>query len=345
MTAGVALATAEADPKFSLETTLALDTDPAAMEVHSANFPRGEHLIARVEDLFDGELGARLTRKEHRTRLQYGEIDLLVGGPPCQGNSNLNNHSRRNDPRNALYARMARAAQVLSPTVVIIENVPAVIHDRRGVVKTTKNDLRRQGYEVSDAVVSMTFTGVPQLRKRHVLVATRSGTLLDPQEILMRIVNRTEFLKPRDIRWAISDLRTHWKKSDDIFETPSVPSEENFRRMEYLIKNQVDKLPNRLRPKCHQNGNHSYYSVYGRMNWKKPAQTITTGFGSTGQGCYVHPDFPRTITPHEAARLQTFPDFFDFSRAGSRTALARMIGNAVPPFFMRALVREVLPAL
>ena len=301
-------------------------------------------MVAAVEELFDGELGAGLTRTERETRFQFGEVDLLVGGPPCQGNSNLNNHSRRNDARNALYARMARAAQVLSPTVVIIENVPAVIHDRKGVVQTTATDLRRQGYEVAGAVVPMTLTGVPQLRKRHVLLGIRSKDL-HPQQVLTRTLERTHFLEPRAIRWAISDLRTRWKRSESLFDTPSVPSDENARRMEYLIENQVYKLPNRLRPQCHQNGDHSYYSIYGRMNWEKPAQTITTGFGSTGQGCYVHPDFPRTITPHEAARIQTFPDFFDFSRAGSRTALARMIGNAVPPFFMRALVREVLPAL
>lgn len=71
--------------------------------------------------------------------------------------------------------------------------------------------------------------------------------------------------------------------------------------------------------------------MYGRLQWEKPAQTLTTGFGSMGQGRYVHPSQERTITPHEAARLQTFPDFFGFSAANTRSAWARMIGNAVPP--------------
>jgi DNA (cytosine-5)-methyltransferase 1 len=83
--------------------------------------------------------------------------------------------------------------------------------------------------------------------------------------------------------------------------------------------------------------------MYGRLLWDEPAQTITTGFGSMGQGRFVHPGRPRTLTPHEAARLQTFPDFFTFRKARTRHALARMIGNAVPPLLTVALGLAVMP--
>ena len=100
--------------------------------------------------------------------------------------------------------------------------------------------------------------------------------------------------------------------------------------MKWLIENDRYNLPNQMRPKCHHD-DHTYLSMYGRLDWDEPAQTITTGFGSMGQGRYVHPSRPRTITPHEAARLQTFPDFFDFGEDTTRKTWAHVIGNAVPP--------------
>jgi DNA (cytosine-5)-methyltransferase 1 len=110
--------------------------------------------------------------------------------------------------------------------------------------------------------------------------------------------------------------------------------------MEWLLKNREYDLPNERRPTCHQS-NHSYRSMYGRLRWERPAQTITSGFGSMGQGRYVHPSRARTLTPHEAARLQFLPDFMDFSVVKRRGALAQMIGNAAPPLLTTVLV-EVL---
>jgi DNA (cytosine-5)-methyltransferase 1 len=88
--------------------------------------------------------------------------------------------------------------------------------------------------------------------------------------------------------------------------------------------------------------------MYGQLKWDEPAQTITTGFGSMGQGRYVHPSRPRTLTPHEAARLQFFPDWFDFTAGGTqmrRGVWATMIGNAVPPKLTMELGRILLPQL
>jgi DNA (cytosine-5)-methyltransferase 1 len=119
-------------------------------------------------------------------------------------------------------------------------------------------------------------------------------------------------------------------------------TQENQRRVKYLFRKDVHDLPNRLRPPCHRDKDHSYVSMYGRMHWDKPAQTITGGFGSMGQGRFVHPTRPRTLTAHEAARLQGFPDFFDFSSVKGVTALREMIGNAVPPQLTALLVSQLL---
>ncbi|MGH3053264.1 MAG: DNA cytosine methyltransferase, partial [Gaiellaceae bacterium] len=96
-----------------------------------------------------------------------------------------------------------------------------------------------------------------------------------------------------------------------------------------------------MRPVCHQS-EHSYVSMYGRLRWDAPAQTVTTGFGSMGQGRYVHPLRPRTLTPHEAARLQFLPDFMRFEEIRTRAALAQAIGNAAPPLLTIVLVEALI---
>src|SRR5205823_6332402 len=101
-------------------------------------------------------------------------------------------------------------------------------------------------------------------------------------------------------------------RSETLFDTAAVHAAVNQRRIEYLFEHDVFDLPNEIRPDCHRLKDHAYHAVYGRMRWNEPAPTITTGFGSTGQGRFVHPLKPRTLTPHEAARLQLIPDFFCF---------------------------------
>jgi DNA (cytosine-5)-methyltransferase 1 len=109
-----------------------------------------------------------------------------------------------------------------------------------------------------------------------------------------------------------------------------VLSPDNARRAQYLLSRDAYDLPNRLRPKC-QRGPHKYKSMYGRLAWDLPAQTITTGFGSPGQGRYLHPARARALTAHEAARLQFLPDWLDLGSIIHRKRLAEAVGNAVPP--------------
>jgi DNA (cytosine-5)-methyltransferase 1 len=189
----------------------------------------------------------------------------------------------------------------------------------------------------------MQLVGIPQRRRRHLLLACEPG-YGDPQLVLNRLVEHPcgEHL-PRDVRWAIDDLKGI--KSETTYDTSSVPSEENRRRIAYLFDNRRHDLPNSERPECHRDFEHTYDSMYGRLHWNKPAQTITSGYGSMGQGRYVHPGRRRTLTPHEAARLQTLPDWFTLDSARTRTVLARMIGNAVPPLLGIEIGRLLLPHL
>lgn len=272
-----------------------------------------------------------------------GDVHLGLAGPPCQGHSDLNNHTRRADPRNALYSKIARAAAVLEPKVLCVENVPAVRNDHGGILETTKDELQGLGYLVHDGFIDMHLIGVPQRRRRHILLACEPGHG-EPKALLEQLVDHPcrDHL-PRDVRWAIDDLKD--VSSETIYDTASVPSMENRRRIAYLFDRRRHNLPNHLRPQCHRDYEHTYNSMYGRLWWDRPAQTITSGYGSMGQGRYVHPGRRRTLTPHEAARLQTIPDWFRFNDAKTRTALARMIGNAVPPLLGLNLGRLVLPSL
>lgn len=321
-----------------VEVPLAVDFEAAAVAVYAANFPDAHVVDAAVEDYFDGALGARLTAAETRVRDMVKDVHLLMGGPPCQGHSNLNNRTRRNDPKNELYARMGRAAEVLTPNFVLIENVPSVRLDTDGVVQTTVAHLEAIGYDVATATVALHPLGVAQKRQRHVLLASRVRDV-DPAEILDRITSQAADEK-FDLRWAIGDLTDITDPAG--YDIAPVASADNRERMQYLLDEGLYDLPNDRRPTCHQD-QHSYKSMYGRLRWTSQAQTITSGFGSIGQGRYMHPDLPRALTAHEAARIQGFPDYFSFSAVMRRSDIATMIGNAVPPALTRELVAHLLP--
>jgi DNA (cytosine-5)-methyltransferase 1 len=307
----------------AFEVALAVDSDPVATTCYASNFGRSANVLtADVAELFEARLEHKISAAERSLLKASRKIDVLVGGPPCQGHSDLNNFSRRSDPKNGLFTVMARAARVLQPEHMIIENVPGSIHDVDGAVQKTAADLAKQGYTVSNVTLSLDRLGVPQKRKRLIVVATRRRNFA-AEQLFGRYA-----MPERNLRWAIADLVD--KAADSIFDEPSTPSKDNQNRIAYLFDNGRQDLPDSLRPPCHKNGRHSYKSVYGRMKWDEPAQTITSGFYSMCMGRYVHPSRRRTLTAHEAARIQFFPDYFNFSTIPVRTALARIIGNAVP---------------
>lgn len=340
---GLTLGAAEAARALGLgiEVRLAVDQDPDALAVYKANLPEADARLGAVEDFFDGASGAKPTELEREIKRQIGAIDVLLGGPPCQGHSDLNNHTRRADPRNALYGRMARAAEVLLPTLVLIENVPTVTHDTGKVVEATILSLRRTGFDADEAVVDISQLGAAQRRRRHVVIASRDARV-SPAKLLSSVGVRCPLHPSRSVGWAIRDLLT--VRSDEVFDTAGTPSADNTARIAWLFQHRKYDLPNPLRPECHHS-DHSYNSMYGRLHWDKPAQTVTTGFGSMGQGRYVHPARRRTITPHEAARLQMLPDFWDFNAVGKRGSLAKLVGNAVPPILATVLLESALRSL
>lgn len=302
---------------------LAVDTNVDALAAYRANFAPSQALSLPMEELFPGELRSPPTDGEKALADSVGPIDLLVGGPPCQGHSDLNNFARRRDSKNGLYLHMGRAAEILRPQHILIENVPGAAHDILQVVQTTRTHLESIGYSTSLGLIDGWQVGVPQRRKRLVLLGSRE-TLVPVVDELDTIVS----LSGRDLRWAIGDVNPSGDR--DIMAEVAKPTKITRNRIDFLFDNEVYELPNSERPPCHRDRAHSYNSIYGRLRWDQPAQTITRGFYCMCMGRYVHPSYRRTLTAREAARLQFFPDFFDFSPVRTRSALAEIIGNAVP---------------
>ena len=329
------------DFEYSIDVRLALDSDQVAVDVYGELFPTARTVCKPIEEVLDGEVDADPTRSEAELALNVGHLDFLLGGPPCQGHSNLNNHSRRDDPRNGLYLRMARAAQVLSPSAIIIENVPTVTYDVRKAVQRTIGCLKSLKYTVGAGVVDLSNLGVPQRRRRHIILALKDCEV-DAQELVDNLASPVCGHVPRTVRWAIGDLEDGTKTN--IFDSASTPYSINQSRIDWLFDNDETDLPNELRPQCHRS-DHSYTAMYGRMLWELPAQTVTTGFNCMGQGRYVHPSRRRVITPHEAARLQTLPDFVNFKAVPARKHLAKLIGNSVPPLLSYTIGKSAIPLL
>ena len=223
---------------------------------------------------------------------------------------------------------------------ILIENVPAVLHDKYQSVAITRKLLENLSWSVNDGVLAATTIGWPQTRKRHFLAASLTGPVLEVIKIGNQLKSPT-----RPLSWLIGDILEPTQTT--YMDETSKLSEENINRINYLFDNDIFVLPNHVRPLKHQNG-HTYPSSYGRMNWDKPSGTITTGFMTPGRGKFVHPLKRRPLTPREAARIQGFPDSFDFGDQNSppaRSSLAKWIGDAIPSPLGYAAAFSVLSTL
>lgn len=332
---GLTLGAWEAARAMQLEfqSCLAADNDEDAMSVYRRNFAPRASFVAPLEEAIDGEVGAALSMGERAILKGMPAVDVLLAGPPCQGHSDLNNFTRRDDPRNELISKVVRFAEIASPTHIIIENVQGVRHDRAGVFQRSITQLEKMKYNVGSFLLEGSDIGLAQRRRRCFLVASKCSPSSDER------IYALSGAPAKTFDWACGDLEGCDEHT--IYDTAAKVFPENQRRMSYLIENDLYDLPDQERPDCHRLKNHAYKSVYGRLWPDRPTPTITTGFGSPGQGRYTHPRIARTITPHEAARLQHIPDFFVFELA-KRKRLQKLIGNSVPSKLAYAVVLDLL---
>lgn len=322
---------------FAPHVHFSADIDKEALSVYRQNFSPDEWYEGSVSDLVDFQITMTQNGGDFKyppvllnaeLKRMVGKLDVLVAGPPCQGHSNLNNHTRRDDPRNMLYLTVPAIAVALKTKCIIVENVPDVINDSRSVVSLALDLFHNNGYYVASSRIYASDYGTAQNRRRHIMIAVRREIGVQPWFGILDVFKQS----PLALKDVIDDLETI--QSDDIFDAIAEISEENKIRIDYLFDNDLYDLPNEVRPDCHKNG-HTYKSVYGRLKWDAPSPTITTGFMTPGRGRYIHPRQRRPLTAHEAARIQAFPDTFKFLNVNgkplTKKLLSKLIGQAVPP--------------
>jgi DNA (cytosine-5)-methyltransferase 1 len=328
---GLEIAAAECGRR--VDHVAAVDIDPEALRVHQVNLKTKHPMEASAGTLVDfairgSGINAKFAYPPELLAPFSGAgatVNTIVAGPPCQGHSNLNNKTRRDDPRNALYLAVPAVAVATDAQIVIIENVPEVTAARGELVPTAIALLRAADYDVEFGVVRATDIGWPQTRRRFFVIATKGWA----PEPLADVVNSQQSAA-QGVGWLLDDLLD--RDGADFMDTTPELSETNAARIALLFNEELYDLPNHARPECHRDGT-TYGATYGRMRWEAPAPTITTGFGTPGRGRFVHPLRPRVLTAREAARVQGFPDWFRFQRGDgdpTRGQITRWIGNAVP---------------
>ncbi len=277
---------------------------------------------------------------------RWPQADLVIGGPPCQGFSQL---GRRDplDPRNTLWTHYARVLRACGAKVFIMENVPQLLaSDQFALFEETVSN---RGFKVKFDVLNAADYGVPQTRRRAIVIGSRLGEPSFP--VKTHGPDSGTGIPHADVRLAFTGLPAvptgnQWHRSrtgirpTSIVRYRAVPHSGGNR---FQMQEQLDSLAlGHLVPACWRNKPTGTTDVFGRMWWDRPAPTIRTEFYKPEKGRYLHPEEDRPITVREAARLQSFPDAFVFPEHQSLVSVARQIGNAVPPRLARALAVSVL---
>lgn len=266
--------------------------------------------------------------------LNRGELDLLAACPPCQGFSRIrtrNGAAFGHDPRNELALRFVAFAVSLKPKHLLLENVPGLLNQR--VWRDMLKGLEAAGYHLNYRVVDAADYGVPQRRKRLILLGSRIARPEIPGPVPVRTTVRAAFEQITDeMEDDLHKLRpSHSPAVLSIIR--SVPPDGGSRR----------DIPEYLRLPCHKKTD-GFGDVYGRMRWDDVSPTITSGCINPSKGRFIHPQEHRAITLREAALLQGFPVSYRFDVELGKESLALMIGNALPPVMIQAHA-EALVAL
>jgi DNA (cytosine-5)-methyltransferase 1 len=260
--------------------------------------------------------------------LKKGELDLLAGCPPCQGFSRLRTKNKKTavrDDRNNLVSDFLRFIELMEPKMVMLENVPALGRNQR--FASLRKALIGLGYQLVFQVLNAADYQVPQRRKRLILLASKVHV---PS---IALASKTRVT----VRDAIGGIESPAKSKDALHRVTENRSEGVRNLIAAIPKNGGSRLDlgKEHQLECHKVTD-GFYDVYGRMAWDEVSPTITSGCHNPSKGRFLHPDLNRTITLREAALLQGFPKRYRFDVSHGKEAIALMIGNALPPPFIKA---------
>lgn len=317
---------------FKVEYAFDIDEKSIATYKHNCTHHRGP---AFVRDIHDVSKASIVNDLGH----ELGSIDVVIGGPPCQGFS-VQRRGSDVDERNDLVLEYIRLITDIRPRMFVMENVLGILSTRgKAYIAQLEDGLGEIGYSIQKKTLLASDYGVPQSRKRVIVVG----------ELTERVNESFSYPyptcdEPRTVRDAIADLMDKTESDLPNHRADSL-SDINLKRIRAIKEGEGhDSLPEELQLECHKkHKGHRHLDTYGRMAWDKPGPTITARFDSFSRGRFGHPVLDRTITLREGARLQTFPDSFEFM--GSKVDIAKQIGNAVPPLLARQIADSVKLAL
>jgi len=311
----------------------AVESDPYAAATYEANFGAGHMQNSLIEEV-----------------KELPHADVLVGGPPCQGFSTLN-RGRETVSSRSLWAEYLRALELVQPKMFVMENVPQLLDS---VEFRTFKALAEVNYVVEHRVLNTADFGVPQRRRRAIVIGSRVGPIGWPQEthtsaskpalgrepwVTFREAVEELSLVPDGDRWH----RPRNSRPETVLRYSAVPHDGGNRFDMQTVLDSRDL--GHLVPPCWRRKPSGTADVGGRLWWDRPSTTIRCEFYKPEKGRYLHPSEDRPITVREAARLMSFPDTFVLPDDQTLTAIGRQVGNAVPPRFARAVADSIEAAL
>ncbi|WP_019501539.1 DNA cytosine methyltransferase [Pseudanabaena sp. PCC 6802] len=306
----------------------AVEIDPTSAKSYNLNHPHTNVIVNDIRQVS----GSQLLKQ---AGLAPGELDLLTGCPPCQAFSTLRTRRRiqqLNDPSKELIIEMLRLVRSMRPRAVIVENVPGLAGDKR--FADFLIGLKQAGYQSTYAVLNASDFGVPQRRKRLILIALK-GREIPPGWSSYHCEGRT-------VRDAISHLAPAGTSGDILHDIPENRTPAMMSRIRATPKNGGSRsdIPSELQCACHERID-GFKDVYSRMAWDDVSPTITSGCNNPSRGRFLHPEENRAITLREAALLQAFPQCYQFCLDRGKEHVASQIGNAFPPDMIRPIARVI----
>ncbi len=328
------------------KTVVALDVNEKLAITLKRNLPEVNVVIGDIKN-------PSIKEKVINLSLQHG-VNMIIGGPPCQGYSMKGKKLGLEDPRNFLFVEYLKIVERIQPEVFVIENVKTLLSTSKGwFKKQIISAIETLGYTVDVGVLKASDFGVPQNRERTIFICSKGKKINLPKATVSA---------PVTVRAAISDL-AYLESNEGAFEqdyqfAPLTDYQKQMRINSTRLYNHqasnhaeiaIQKLkmipPEKGKEYLPKEmlGKQKFHSTWGRLKWDEPSPTIDTRFDAASNGTNNHPFLHRAITPREAARLQSFDDSYIFY--GTRVAIRTQIGNAVPPLLAKAIADKIYISL
>lgn len=325
------------------KTVAAIEIEPHAVATFRVNHPDVEVFSQDIRDVSGDNL----------LSLADGKVNVLAACPPCQGFSSLTSKWKKEDSRNLLVAEVGRLAEELKPDAIMLENVPGLAHKGKDLLDALTERLDEIGYIINCDILQVADYGVPQCRKRLVMLAGLGFNIEMPKPTHSKI-GANGLPKWKTVREAIGKTKqpitfaeAKKKGGAQLFEWHVIRriSPENQRRLKFAKPGgKWNDFPEKLRASCHRGGYRGFSNTYGRMSWDEPSGTITAGCTTLSKGRFGHPEEDRTISLREAATLQTFPKNYKFETPYFERA-CEIVGNALPCDFAEVIAKQIHNAI